>query len=89
MAHRSEYKAYSSSLYGSGSRHLRASGSRLAQMLSGYQFTPFEAGQIKAHLHHGLGASEIARIIFKSDGESRFSPTAVPRRVDVINADPR
>ena len=30
--------------------------------------TPFEVGQIKAHMHHCLGATEIGGIIQKTDG---------------------
>jgi len=37
------------------------------------RFTPFEVGQVKAHLHHGLGPTEIARIITKADGKSHFT----------------
>ena len=37
------------------------------------QFTRFEVGQGKAHLHHGLGPTEIARIITKADGKFHFT----------------
>ena len=36
-------------------------------------FTPFEVGQVKAHLHHGLGPGDIAKIIYKPDGKNRYS----------------
>ena len=32
------------------------------------QLTPFEIGQIKAHLYHGLGPVGISRIVKKPDG---------------------
>ena len=32
--------------------------------------TPFEIGQLKAHLHHGLGATAIAGLVTKIDGAS-------------------
>ena len=34
------------------------------------RLTPFEIGQVKAHAWHGLGPSEIARIVQKADGSS-------------------
>ena len=34
------------------------------------RLTPFEIGQIKAHLHHGLGATAIAGLVKKIDGAS-------------------
>ena len=53
-----------------------------------YQFTPFEVGQIKAHLHHDLGPAAIARILVKPDGESHWSLTAVKGVVDKLTEDP-
>ena len=32
------------------------------------RLTPFEVGQIKAHLHHGLGPTSIAALVVKADG---------------------
>ena len=32
------------------------------------RLTPFELGQIKAHLHHGLGPTAIAALVQKADG---------------------
>ena len=52
------------------------------------QSTPFEVGQVKAHLHHGLGPTEIARIITKADGKSRFSDTAVANIIAKLEAQP-
>ena len=57
--------------------------------MSGYQFSPFEIGQIKAHLHHGLGATQIARITLKPDGRSHWSDTAVQKQIDKLGANPR
>ena len=42
----------------------------LLVVMSGYQFSPFEIGQIKAHMHHGLGAAQMARILVKADGKT-------------------
>jgi len=57
--------------------------------MSEYQFTASEIGQVKAHLYHGLGATDIARIILKPDGRSHWSPTAVQNQIDKLNAAPR
>ena len=57
--------------------------------MSGYQFSAFEIGQIKAHLYHSLGATEIARIIVKPDRKSHWSDTAVQKQIDKLTATPR
>jgi len=41
------------------------------------QLTPFDVGQVKAHMHHGLGAVRISQILRKADGKSKWSDTAV------------
>mgnify|MGYP004530944189 CR=1 FL=1 len=51
-------------------------------------FSPFEVGQVKAHLHHGLGPEAIAGIITKTDGKSHFSHTAVARIKAKLDSDP-
>ena len=48
---------------------------------SGARLTPFEIGQIKAHLHHGLSAAAIIGIVQKSDG----SPISMQGMVDAID----
>ena len=45
------------------------------------QLTPFEVGQVKAHMHHDLGARRIAAIVRRADG-THFSDTAIQ---DCIN----
>ena len=40
------------------------------------QLTPFEVGQVKAHMYHDLGARRIAGIICRADG-TKFSDTAI------------
>ena len=52
--------------------------------LSGYQFSAFEVGQVVAHLHHGLKAAQISRIIVKKDGVSRFSEQGVQDVIDKL-----
>ena len=42
-------------------------------IMSGYQFSPFEIGQIKAHMYHGFGAAQMARILVKADGKTQWS----------------
>jgi len=52
------------------------------------QFTPFEVGQVKAHLHHGLGPEAISGIVTKVNGKSHFSHTAVSRIIAKLKSDP-
>jgi hypothetical protein len=56
--------------------------------MSTYQLTPFEVGQVFAHMHHNLTALQISRVIFKGDGKSRFSERAVKTCMDALEADP-
>ena len=39
--------------------------------------TPFEVGQVKAHMEHGLGCGAIAKRVFRSDGKTTFGKTAI------------
>ena len=48
-------------------------------MPSYVQLTPFEIGQIKAHMQNGLGATEIAGIIKKADGKHPSQPNVSQR----------
>jgi hypothetical protein len=41
------------------------------------QLGPFEVGQIKAHMEHGLGCTTISTKIFKADGKTNFSENAI------------
>ena len=41
------------------------------------QLGPFEVGQIKAHMEHGLGCTTISKKIFKADGITNFSEHAI------------
>jgi len=38
------------------------------------QFSPFEVGQVKAHMHHGLGAQRISGILERSVGGAPQDP---------------
>jgi hypothetical protein len=51
-----------------------------------YHLGPFELGQIKAHLHHGVNPAEIARLVTNTDGE-HFSETAIRNAVDKLHND--
>ena len=42
-----------------------------------YQLSPFDVGQIKAHLHHGLSGAAISRTMVKPDGKSEWSEQAM------------
>ncbi len=48
---------------------------------------PFEIGQIKAHLHHGLGPTAIAGLVKKADG-TNVSPQAVCDAKAKLEGDP-
>ena len=51
-------------------------------------FTPFEIGQIKAHVYHGMSGAAISRILCKRDGKSHWSETAVQDVVNKLEDDP-
>ena len=52
------------------------------------QLSPFEYGQILAHMHHGLGGAAIARIIKKADGISNWSDHCILDAMEKLRADP-
>ena len=54
-----------------------------------YHLSPFDIGQIKAHMHHGLGGAEISRIIRKDDGRSSWTEQAVQDAMRKLKADPK
>ena len=56
--------------------------------LKATQLGEFEAGQVKAHLHHNLGPAAIAKIMAKPDGKSRYSENAISDCIKKIKADP-
>ena len=56
--------------------------------MAGYQFSPFDIGQIKAHVHHGLCAAEIARILTKPDGKTRWTDKSVQNQMDKLDDSP-
>ena len=52
-----------------------------------WQLTPFEYGQVKAHLEHGCTATEIQSMVLKPDG-NEFGLTAIKGAIAKITADP-
>ena len=54
---------------------------------AGYQIGPFELGQIKAHMEHGLGCSAIRKRVFKPDGKSMYGETAIVNAMNKLRAD--
>ena len=52
------------------------------------QLGPFEVGQIKAHLHHGLSGAAIVGILRKPDGKSLWSNTTIYSAIDKLLEDP-
>ena len=57
--------------------------------LSGYQLTQFDVGQVKAHMHHGLGSTAISNIMVKADGQSNFSEQAILDAMNKLRSNPR
>ena len=54
------------------------------------QLGEFEAGQVKAHLWHGLGPSKIAEIVRKPGRKKLFySPTAIANCIKKLEEDPQ
>ena len=51
------------------------------------QFTPFEVGQVKAHAYHGLGPYQIADILVKPDGKSKWGGQAVAEVIAKLEED--
>ena len=57
--------------------------------MSGYHLSAFDVGQVKAHMHHGLSAAAISRIMRKSDGLSQWDEKSIQRVVDKLVKSPR
>ena len=54
----------------------------------GYQLSPFEVGQVKAHMEHGLGCKKIAERLYKADGKKTFGETVVVNCMNKLIEDP-
>ena len=57
--------------------------------MSGYHFGPFEAGQVKAYMSLGMGCNAIAQKVYKPDGKSLFSETAIVNCMNKLKENPR
>ena len=57
-------------------------------MTGHHQLTPFDLGQIKAHLYHGLRPAAIREIMVKGKGKKRWSHNAIKNACDKFEADP-
>ena len=53
-----------------------------------YQLGPFEVGQVKAHMEHGLGCKKIAERVLKADGETTSGETAIVNCMNKLREDP-
>ena len=53
------------------------------------QLSPFDIGQVKAHLHHGLKGAAISRIMVKADGKSRWSEQAIQDAIKKLESNPK
>ena len=60
----------------------------IAAMSSEHQLTPFDIGQIKAHMHHGLGDRTIATLVMKRDGTA-FGHRAIADAMSKLKANPQ
>ena len=60
-----------------------------AMKKSGYQLLEFDVGQVKAHMHHGLGSTEISRIMLKADGVAKFSEQAILNAMNKLRSNPK
>ena len=56
--------------------------------MANYQLTPFDVGQVKAHMQHGLSAASIVDWMFKADGETKFGETAIQNCIDKLKKNP-
>ena len=52
-----------------------------------HHLTPFEYGQIKAHLQHDQTAAEITRLVRRANGQP-FSTTAIHAAIQKLTDDP-
>ena len=53
------------------------------------QLTPFQVGQVKAHMEHGLGCKAISERVFKADGKTHFGETAIVNCMNRLKKNPR
>ena len=51
------------------------------------QMGPFEVGQVKAHMEHGLGCTAIREKVLKEDGKIRFGETTIVNCMNKLQKD--
>ena len=56
--------------------------------MSLYHVGPFELGQIKAHMEHGLGCGQIRDRVKKGDGKTLFSERAIVTAMNNLRDNP-
>ena len=56
--------------------------------MAGYQLTPFEVGQVKAHMEHGLGCTAISNRVSKPDGKTTFGETTIQNCMRKLEQNP-
>ena len=56
--------------------------------MSFYHIGPFELGQIKAHMEHGLGCGQIRARVKKGDGKTLFSERAIVTAMNNLRDNP-
>ena len=54
-----------------------------------YHIGPFELGQIKAHMSHGLGCTQISRRVQKPDGKSFYDESAIGKAMKKLRENKR
>ena len=54
-----------------------------------HQLSPFEMGQVKAHMEHGLSAASIRERVYKADGKTLFGETAIQNCMNKLAENPR
>ena len=52
------------------------------------QLSPFDIGQIKAHVHHGMSGAAISRLLRKPNGKDSWSETAIQDAINRLRAEP-
>jgi len=53
-----------------------------------HKLTPFEVGQVKAHLEHGLKAPAICERVLRADNKTPFGETAIRNCINKLEAEP-
>ena len=60
----------------------------LRAQMAGYHLSPFEVGQVLAHMEHGLGCTSIAKLVKKADGKTFFEERAISNCMRKLRENP-